>query len=106
MLWVALANVSGGDWTKQSKGWQEAAIKWRDNYHKVVDEKARDEAKPNPILQGNYQREVFPCTVEPCGCVGAVMADGRKRMTAVCETHTQELRYAPEDLLLPAPEPC
>jgi hypothetical protein len=42
------------------------------------------------ILQGNYQREVFPCTVEPCGCVGAVMADGRKRMTAVCETHTQE----------------
>jgi len=32
MLWVVLANVSGGDWTKQNKEWQEAASKWRDNY--------------------------------------------------------------------------
>jgi hypothetical protein len=32
MLWVVLANVSGGDWTKQSADWQEAAARWRDNY--------------------------------------------------------------------------
>lgn len=32
MLWVVLANVSGGDWTKQSADWQEAAAQWRDNY--------------------------------------------------------------------------
>jgi hypothetical protein len=32
MLWVVLANVSGGDWKKQNKEWQEAAAKWRDNY--------------------------------------------------------------------------
>lgn len=32
MLWVVLANVSGGDWTKQSEEWQEAAARWRDNY--------------------------------------------------------------------------
>jgi hypothetical protein len=32
MLWVVLANVSGGDWTKQSQEWQEAAARWRDNY--------------------------------------------------------------------------
>lgn len=32
MLWVVLANVSGGDWTKQSTDWQEAAARWRDNY--------------------------------------------------------------------------
>lgn len=32
MLWVILANVSGGDWDKQSDEWQEAAQRWRDNY--------------------------------------------------------------------------
>jgi len=32
MLWVVLANVSGGDWKLQSEEWQEAAIRWRDNY--------------------------------------------------------------------------
>ncbi len=32
MLWVVLANVSGGDWEKQSAEWQEAAARWRDNY--------------------------------------------------------------------------
>ncbi len=36
MLWVVLANVSGGDWTKQSEEWQEAAARWRDNYFAVV----------------------------------------------------------------------
>lgn len=37
MLWVCLANVSGGDWSKQSQEWQEAAKKWRDNYFKVFE---------------------------------------------------------------------
>lgn len=32
MLWIVLANVSGGDWTKQSPEWQEAAARWRDYY--------------------------------------------------------------------------
>lgn len=32
MLWVVLANVSGGDWTQQTPEWQEAAARWRDNY--------------------------------------------------------------------------
>jgi hypothetical protein len=32
MLWVVLANVSGGDWNRQSPEWQEAAARWRDNY--------------------------------------------------------------------------
>ena len=38
MLWVVLANVSEGDWTKQTKEWQEAAAKWRDNYFKKLKE--------------------------------------------------------------------
>lgn len=32
MLWVVLANVSGGDWTQQSAEWQAAAARWRDAY--------------------------------------------------------------------------
>mgnify|MGYP001596864431 CR=1 FL=1 len=32
MLWVVLANVSGGDWTKQSQDWQDAAARARDQY--------------------------------------------------------------------------
>lgn len=36
MLWVVLANVSGGDWTQQSTEWQEAAARWRDNYFAAV----------------------------------------------------------------------
>jgi hypothetical protein len=36
MLWVVLANVSEGDWTKQTKEWQEAAAKWRDNYLNAI----------------------------------------------------------------------
>ena len=37
MLWVCLANVSGGDWSKQNKDWQEATIKWRDNYFRSIE---------------------------------------------------------------------
>lgn len=36
--WVVLANVSEGDWTKQTKEWQEAAVCWRDNYFKAITE--------------------------------------------------------------------
>lgn len=36
MLWVVLANVSGGDWTLQTLEWQEAAARWRDNYFAAV----------------------------------------------------------------------
>jgi len=36
MLWVVLANVSGGDWTKQTSEWQEAARRWRDNYFQAL----------------------------------------------------------------------
>lgn len=34
--WSIIANANGGDWTKASKEWQEAASKWRDQYHKLI----------------------------------------------------------------------
>lgn len=36
MLWVVLANVSGGNWTEQTPEWQEAAARWRDYYFSAV----------------------------------------------------------------------
>ncbi len=36
MLWIVLANVSGGNWTLQSADWQEAAARWRDYYFSAI----------------------------------------------------------------------
>lgn len=30
LAWGIIANVDGGNWTRQSKEWQRAAMKWRD----------------------------------------------------------------------------
>jgi hypothetical protein len=30
--WAIIANAGGGDWEKESKEWQDAAVKWRDTY--------------------------------------------------------------------------
>lgn len=35
-LWGVVANVSGGNWEKQSAEWQEAAIKARDLFHAAL----------------------------------------------------------------------
>ena len=37
MLWVVLANVSEGDWSKQTPEWQKSAAKWRDRYFKAIE---------------------------------------------------------------------
>lgn len=34
--WAILANVSEGDWEQQTKEWQDAAIKWRDDYGRLL----------------------------------------------------------------------
>ena len=37
--WVIIANSNNGDWHNETQDWQEAAAKWRDDYHrKAVDE--------------------------------------------------------------------
>jgi hypothetical protein len=35
-MWVVLANVSEGDWTKQRNDWQEAAARARGGYLKAI----------------------------------------------------------------------
>jgi hypothetical protein len=36
LAWGIIANASGGDWTKETAEWQEAAAKWRDKYWRVL----------------------------------------------------------------------
>jgi len=55
MLWAVVANVSVGDWTKQSVEWQEAAARWRDNYFEVIT-RAATRAEPDYKSQ---EREHF-----------------------------------------------
>lgn len=38
MLWTVVANVSGGDWTQQSQKWQDAAVRYRDNFWEIMNE--------------------------------------------------------------------
>lgn len=34
--WAIIANAGGGDWSKESKMWQDAATEWRDKYHALI----------------------------------------------------------------------
>lgn len=45
MLWVVLANVSGGDWTKQDMQWRLAAAAARDHYFDVAVAQGRQSAR-------------------------------------------------------------
>ena len=41
LAWGLLANAYGGDWNMASKasGWKDAAERWRDRYHAILDER-------------------------------------------------------------------
>ena len=40
-----IANAGGGDWTKETKDWQEAAAKCRDQYHDYLRRFTRQESR-------------------------------------------------------------
>jgi len=48
--WEIIANVSGGDWTRQKPHWQDYVFQWRDDYFgpimKELSELRAKEAKP------------------------------------------------------------
>lgn len=56
MLWTVVANVSGGDWTKQSAEWQTAAARWRDAYHKAL----ANDAGTGYVRKEDVVRDVKP----------------------------------------------
>ena len=44
--WGIIANVSGGDWTRQKPQWQEAVVRWRDSdFHPIMKELSERKAK-------------------------------------------------------------
>ena len=34
--WTIIANAGGGDWGKETKDWQDAAAKFRNQYHDAI----------------------------------------------------------------------
>lgn len=70
MLWVVLANVSGGDWTKQSPEWQEAAARYRDQYFAALS--ASSALLAPPPRRAEHEEDQDPrvgreCDVPPTG---------------------------------------
>lgn len=50
--WGIIANASNGDWEKESDAWQAAALRWRDEYHALIQEPlpANMEYLTDPVL--------------------------------------------------------
>lgn len=42
--WSIIANASGGDWSRENAEWNQAAARWRDDYHAMPESSARAEA--------------------------------------------------------------
>lgn len=38
LAWGIIANAGGGNWEKETAEWQDAAVRWRDNYFKYLRE--------------------------------------------------------------------
>ena len=36
LAWGLIANAGNSDWTTESAEWQEAAVRWRDEYHELI----------------------------------------------------------------------
>jgi hypothetical protein len=37
VAWGIIANAGGGNWKLETPEWQEAAVRWRDEYHRTLD---------------------------------------------------------------------
>ena len=57
MLWVILANVSEGDWTKQSVEWRSYACAWRDYYFAAIRNRENSIIQYNTIEEDNNPKE-------------------------------------------------
>ena len=60
LAWGLIANVSGGEWDKQSTDWQKAARRWRSLYGAYLLQPKKDtyQNQEEPILQ-NLPEEIF-----------------------------------------------
>lgn len=74
--WGVIANAGGGDWTRESPEWREAAARWRDAYFDAIQADSKDLGSGvwfQSRVSGAWYR--LP---EAAGDVAAVMVDGRR----------------------------
>ena len=45
LAWIVIANVGGGDWSRESAEWQSAAADWREDYFRAL---RRKDTEPEP----------------------------------------------------------
>jgi len=59
--WGIIANAGGGDWTKESKDWQEAAARWRDRYHQqcIRDTRKAGMVEKDVVVDGKSVKLVY-----------------------------------------------
>lgn len=57
MLWIVVANASGGDWSKQTEEWQKAAARSWDNYFAVLNLERAVRAESDNTLYEIFKRE-------------------------------------------------
>ena len=48
--WALIANAGEGNWTRERKDWQEAAARWRDQYHAKLAAQPAPDAPPQTDL--------------------------------------------------------
>jgi len=82
MLWVVLANVSNGDWAKQTVDWHDAAIRWRDNYFSCLREEK--DLFPSDVTLPD---DVCPCGSEAATATGNSLVDH----VPTCSVYKDEL---------------
>lgn len=74
IAWGLIANVSGGDWDKQSSEWRDAAKRWRDEYV---------QARPT-----EFQRDVLRDLGEIKYTLRQLLSGERKLMAAIDDLTT------------------
>lgn len=65
LAWGLIANVSGGDWSKQSPEWHAAAIRWRDEYWSPAEARLAGRAihgDPHPLHETIVRNVHRPAT--------------------------------------------
>jgi hypothetical protein len=77
--WGIIANAGGGDWKKETGVWQEAAARWREHWHKLLESRA-----PKSGLIVEYTR---PCSW--CGRYGCEHPNPFMRLTVGANTQVR-----------------
>jgi hypothetical protein len=78
LAWGIIANAGGGDWEKESKEWQDAAVRWRDTYFGSLTKVSKTSSQqPNVNRQPNAPMSEQPQKWEWKREWGDIICDGK-----------------------------